>query len=91
MEIEGLAEFRATLRKISAAVDSAAQRELKRSALNIQNGARQRVPVKTGRLRNSISHELAADGTKATIGTNVKYAPRRLRLYRQSSTTRRRP
>lgn len=35
--------------------------------------AKERCPVDTGRLRNSISH--TSDGEAAYIGTNVEYAP----------------
>lgn len=32
-------------------------------------------PVDTGRLRNSISHEVAPDENAVYVGTNVEYAP----------------
>lgn len=32
-------------------------------------------PVDTGRLRNSISHDVRADDNTVYIGTNVEYAP----------------
>lgn len=46
-------------------------------ALRVVREARKRAPVDTGRLRNSIGHQVTAEGGKvvATIGTNVSYAP----------------
>lgn len=63
------------LAAIGPALDAAMKREVKVAAVNIQNGARRRVPVKTGRLRNSITHEIAEDGLNAAIGSNAQYAP----------------
>lgn len=63
-----LADIEPTLRP-------ALEREVKVAAVNIQNGARQRVPVRTGRLRNSVTHEITDDGLNAAIGSNVEYAP----------------
>jgi len=37
--------------------------------------AKQRCPVDTGRLRNSITHQVTDDGRTVLIGTNVEYAP----------------
>lgn len=50
-----------------------------RSALEICGGtaeghAKERCPVQSGNLRNSISHEPRGDDTEA-IGTNIEYAP----------------
>lgn len=63
------------LAAIEPALKAAMQREVKIAAVNIQNGARSRVPVDTGRLRNSITHEILADGLNASVGSNVEYAP----------------
>jgi phage gpG-like protein len=43
----------------------------------IQNDARILAPVDTGRLRNSIAHEVTASGQSVTgrTGTNVQYGP----------------
>jgi HK97 gp10 family phage protein len=49
--------------------------EVKRSLLYIEAGAKRRVPVDTGRLRNSITHEQSEDGMKGRVGTNVEYGP----------------
>lgn len=73
VRIEGMPKLRATLLRVTGEAERTTRREVKRSALNIQNGARERVPVDTGRLRNSIAHEIDEDGLNATIGTNVEY------------------
>jgi hypothetical protein len=46
-----------------------------RSAVQVQNLARIKVPVDTGRLRNSISYEIDSSSLPlwAKIGTNVRY------------------
>jgi HK97 gp10 family phage protein len=51
-------------------------KDLARRAIRVRTAAMRLAPVDTGRLRSSISHELAADarGFVATIGTNVDYA-----------------
>lgn len=51
-------------------------KELLRRAIQVEGAAKQRCPVDTGRLRSSISHQLASDGgLVARIGTDVEYAP----------------
>lgn len=75
VRIEGLGRLRRKLGKLGPAGRDAVRREIKRAALNVQNGARERVPVDTGRLRNSIAHVIDLDGMRAVIGTNVEYAP----------------
>ncbi len=49
---------------------------LARKAVQVEGAAKRLCPVDTGRLRSSISHELAVDGRGlvAFIGTNVEYA-----------------
>lgn len=61
--------------------------EVRRSLVNIQNAAKRRSPRDpqrppkdpsrkvTGRLRNSITHEVASDGLSGRSGTNTEYAP----------------
>lgn len=70
-EVEG--ELRASVRK-----------KLSATGITVQNRARQRCPVDTGRLRNSITHD--ASDTGVVIGTNVKYAP-----FVELGTSRQRP
>lgn len=63
------------LAQIEPALRAAMQREVKIAAVNIERGAKQRAPVDTGRLRNSIAHEIHEGGLNAEIGSNVDYAP----------------
>lgn len=73
--IEGLPRLRVAILKAGDAVTKAAVREVKRSALNVESGAKLRSPVDTGRLRGSITHDLSESGLGAVIGTNVEYSP----------------
>jgi HK97 gp10 family phage protein len=73
--LEGGDLVKRRLRDAGVRGHAAAQREVRRSALIVQGGAKQRAPVDTGRLRNSIAVEVDADGLGATVGTNVEYAP----------------
>ena len=73
--VQNLDRLLAKLGRLSEGQKDAARVEVKRSALNVQNGARRRVAVDEGRLKNSITHETAPDGLAARIGTNVTYAP----------------
>lgn len=55
IKVEGMGRVRAALLRVTGEAQRTASREVVRSALNIQTGAKQRVPVDTGRLRNSIA------------------------------------
>ena len=68
--------------RVEVALGAVARRAVQRvedavmdAVLAIQNDARVRVPVDTGRLRNSIGWEMEADRLAARVGTNVDYAP----------------
>lgn len=74
MRVHGDEGLRSKLRTLPAELRQAIGVEVKRSALNIEGGAKRRAPVDTGRLRNSITHVIAEGGLKARIGTNVEYA-----------------
>lgn len=75
VRVEGLDRLLEKFRALPEDMAAAMRLEVKRSALAVQSGARRRAPVDTGRLRNSITHELAPDELSARIGTNVHYAP----------------
>jgi phage gpG-like protein len=64
------------LRRLQTSEHGDVARDLRRRALRVQNAARARCPVDTGRLRNSITHELGRDtrGLFVRVGTNVEYA-----------------
>lgn len=48
-----------------------------KTTLRIEALAKMKCPVDTGRLRNSIQHQIALDNGEITgrVGTNVEYAP----------------
>jgi HK97 gp10 family phage protein len=68
--------FEAPLRRLLDTGNSQVARHLTRLALTVQNEARRRAPVDTGRLRSSITFTLDTDrrGLVARVGTNVDYA-----------------
>ena len=57
-------------------------RALMRCGATVENYAKQSAPVDTGRLRNSIAHQMENDNT-VDIGTDVKYA-----IYQELGTSR---
>ena len=59
---------------LMAAVNSAAQRAMETCGLKAESSAKNLCPVKTGRLRNSITH-LTISEPAVLIGSNVEYAP----------------
>lgn len=75
VRIDGMAALRRTLVEVTTEGRAIAAREVMRSTLNIQAGAKKRAPVDTGRLRNSIATEIERDGLTGVVGTNVEYAP----------------
>lgn len=60
------------------------EKALEAVGLQAERHAKEKCPVVTGRLRNSISH--AVDRKHAYIGTNVEYGP-----YVELGTSRRKP
>lgn len=46
---------------------------LEKACLVVENAAKSKVPVDTGNLRSSITHEV--EGNEGVVGTNVEYAP----------------
>ena len=45
-----------------------------RAGAGVAGAVRERTPVDTGRLRNSVTHEVDSSGQRARVGTNVSYA-----------------
>ncbi len=82
-EVRGLQSLRSKLKRLGEAEADALNREIKRAVVNIEATAKGRAPVDTGRLRNSLAHEIrrkakagsADEGASAAVGTNVSYAP----------------
>ncbi len=58
-------------REANTAIDKA----LKKSAIIVEADAKRNAPIKTGRLRSSITHQVNLRKQEAKVGTNVKYAP----------------
>lgn len=71
IKIEGMSQVRRALLKVTEAGHKAASSEVVRSGLNIQRGAKQRAPVDTGRLRNSIAVAEKAEDIPTTEGKAV--------------------
>src|SRR5574344_2569895 len=59
--------------EILKAFEQATERGLEKIGLVAEGYAKKLTPVDTGRLRNSITHEV--DGNDVYIGSNVEYAP----------------
>lgn len=74
-DVADLIEIRQNNTKIvQEGIHNAVIRALEKIGLVAEGYAKKACPVDTGRLRNSITHQL--DGNKAVyIGTNVEYAP----------------
>jgi HK97 gp10 family phage protein len=59
--------------EIKKALTEAERRALEKVGMFVESEAQENAPVDTGRLRNSITHEI--EGRYAVIGSNVEYAP----------------
>lgn len=69
--------FERSLVRALKSMELETEADLARFGILVQNGARQRCPVDTGRLRASIMSTPGRDsrGPYVDIGTNVEYAP----------------
>lgn len=56
-------------------IDSAISMALEEIGMLAEGYAKRACPVDTGRLRNSITHQVESDERSVYIGTNVEYAP----------------
>jgi HK97 gp10 family phage protein len=67
----------AALRTLLVSTDGDVAKDLQRRALRVDRQAKRLCPVDTGRLRSSITNQLARDATGllALVGSNVHYAP----------------
>lgn len=80
----GLVEIREdNARQIADAIDQALAKALEEVGLVAEGYAKKACPVDTGRLRNSITHQVRPSEKSVYIGTNVEYAP-----YVELSTSR---
>ncbi|MFD1832407.1 HK97-gp10 family putative phage morphogenesis protein [Streptomyces desertarenae] len=64
------------LRRYLGRMSNDVRRAVERTAVDVQNEARRRAPVDTGRLRSSIVHRMENRGRSVSysVGTNVNYA-----------------
>lgn len=58
---------------VLVALENAVRLGLEATGMTAEGYAKEKAPVDTGRLRNSVSH--MSDGEAVYIGTNVEYAP----------------
>lgn len=72
--VTGVDELSRTFRELRQGARTIQQQEVIRSLLNIVTGAKRRVAVDRGGLRNSIAHRLDEDGLGGVAGTNSEYA-----------------
>ena len=61
--------------QVLSALEQAVERSLEKIGLTAEAYAKLECPVDTGRLRNSITHEVRTGEKAVYIGTNVEYAP----------------
>ncbi len=72
--VTGVKELERILRKKANKVKDAQFKALLKSAIIVEADAKKNVPVDTGRLRASITHEVKRN-LVAKVGTNVEYGP----------------
>lgn len=53
------------------------EQKMKEACVLVQDSAKQRCPVDTGRLQGSLTYQMKKDGNEVEglVGTNVEYAP----------------
>lgn len=71
--VEGADRLQAKFNAMREAALRVHREEVKAGLVNIEGGARRRVRVDRGGLRNSITHEVAPDGLSGAAGTNSEY------------------
>jgi HK97 gp10 family phage protein len=74
VELRGMEQTKRLLAMVPPEATKTVVREIRRSTLNVQAGAKRRAPVDTGRLRNSIATAYENGGLRGIVGTNVEYA-----------------
>ena len=76
LDVQGVLEVREDNRQaIANAIGKALMRGLEKVGLVAEGYAKRLCPVDTGRLRNSITHQISDSEKAVYIGTNVEYAP----------------
>lgn len=75
-DVSGLLEIREdNAQRIADAIEQALAKALEEVGLVSEGYAKKACPVDTGRLRNSITHQVRPSEKAVYIGTNVEYAP----------------
>lgn len=69
----GVRELAVSLHTLAESARPKAAQVVAKSALSVEAGAKNRAPVDTGALRNSIGTDVS--GLSATVGPTVHYAP----------------
>jgi len=59
--------------KLEKLGDVSVNEALEKACLVVENSAKEKAPVDSGNLRNSITH--VVEGNEGVVGTNVEYAP----------------
>ena len=86
-DVSDLLEIREdNAQRIADAIDQALAKALEEVGLVAEGYAKKACPVDTGRLRNSITHQVRPSEKSVYIGTNVEYAP-----YVELGTSRMKP
>lgn len=67
-------EFKDNSEEVLEAFEKATANALTAIGMAAETYAKKITPVATGRLRNSISHDIDTDDSTAIIGSNVEYA-----------------
>ena len=73
-DFKGVEETVANMKKLSPELKRKISQQVAKSALNIQKGAKERCPVDTGALRNSITVDFYGE-MSAEIAPHMPYAP----------------
>lgn len=77
IKVHGLNEFIGELHKLGRDVRKELEKAIEDSCQDWEREAKRHCPVKTGRLKSSITHEVSRRGglIVGAVGSNVKYAP----------------
>ncbi len=74
VKVEGIKSSKANIAKLKKLAHRGMVECTAKSAIKVQNNARQSSAVDTGRLRSSIRINFTDDGTGADVGSDVEYA-----------------
>ena len=68
-----MATINSLIIKLDKLGDTSTTNSLEKACLLVENSAKEKAPVNTGNLRNSMTHDV--EGDTGIIGTNLEYAP----------------